>query len=429
MLDIRAIRARPEEIQERLRRRAPELDLGPLVQLDGDRRELLQAAEQLKARKNTVSKEVGKRKKGGEDATELITAMRHLGEELGAAEARLAELADEIHAIVAGLPNLPHPDVLPGSDVSQAQVLRSAGEPPRPAAGAENHLEIATRLNLLDMERGARLAGSRFALYRGWGARLEWALLQFMIDLHVREHGYELFLPPLVANTETLTAAGQLPKFADQVYRCADDDLYLIPTGEVPLTGLHRGEILDESDLPLAYCAYTPCFRREAGAHGATERGLIRTHQFNKVEIYRLTSPERSYEEMELITTQAESVVKRLGLHFRTVRLVAGDLAQQAAMTYDVEVYIPGQERHYEVSSVSNCEDYQARRAQIRYRPSEGGKPRFVHTLNGSALATSRLMAALLETNLQGDGSLLVPEVLRPYLGNVATISEAGKSP
>lgn len=421
MLDIKAIRANPEEIEARLRRRAPDIDLSEIRDLDRERRELLQSVERTKARKNEVSREVGRRKKAGEEAQELIQSMRALGQTLAVAEARLAEVTAAIEARVAELPNLPHRDVTPGNDLSQGTVLREEGVAPRSATG-ENHLQIATRLGLLDMERGARLAGSRFGLFRGWGARLEWALLQFMIDVHVGEFGYEFILPPFVANSETLTASGQLPKFADQVYRCADDDLYLIPTAEVPLTGLHRGEMLEEDALPHCYCAYTPCFRREAGAHGATERGLIRTHQFNKVEIYRFVAPEQSYAELEILTAHAEEIVRRLGLHFRTVRLVAGDLAQQAAMTYDIEVYIPGQERYYEVSSISNCEDYQARRAQIRYRPTGGGKPRFVHTLNGSALATSRLMAALLESNVREDGALEIPEVLRSYLGGVDVI-------
>ncbi len=428
MLDIKAIRAEPRTIEEGLRRRAPDTDLSELVKHDRVRLELLQGVEKLKARRNELSKEVGRRKKSGEDADALIAETRTLGQRLASDQARLAELEQEIHEQLIGLPNLPHEEVVPGDDLAAAPVVHQEGERPSASATGENHVEIATRLGLLDLPRATRLAGSHFALHSGWGARLEWALLRFMIDLHVDELGYRMILPPFVANTDTLTASGQLPKFADQVYRCADDDLYLIPTAEVPLTGLHRSELLEEQDLPLCYCAYTPCFRREAGAHGATERGLIRTHQFNKVELYRFATPESSYQQLEVLVEHAQEVVRRLGLHFRTLRLVAGDLAQQAAMTYDVEVYIPGQERYYEVSSISNCEAYQARRAQIRYRPREGGKPRFVHTLNGSALATSRLMAALLESYVRPDGALEIPEVLRPHLGGAAAIDPEGSA-
>lgn len=428
MLDIKAIRANSKEIEARLRRRAPDIDLSEIETLDRDRLGLLQSVERLKARRNEISKEVGKRKKAGEDADSLIADTRALGEELAGGQDRLVELEKRIDEIVIALPNLPHPDVIPGGDPSQAQTIREEGDRLTKSATGENHVQIATRLGLLDLARASRLAGSHFALHRGWGARIEWSLLRFMIDLHVGESGYELILPPFVANTETLTASGQLPKFADQVYRCADDDLYLIPTAEVPLTAFHRSEILDEASLPLRYCAYTPCFRREAGAHGASERGLIRTHQFNKVEIYRFTTPESSYEQLEILVRQAEEVVRRLGLHFRTVRLVAGDLAQQAAMTYDVEVYIPGQERYYEVSSISNCEEYQARRSRIRYRPIGGGKARYVHTLNGSALATSRLLAAIIETYARADGGLDIPEVLRPHLAEASVIHPDGST-
>ena len=426
MLDIKAIRNDPEGIEERLRRRDSGIDLSDLVGADQRRRETLQAVEVLKARKNEVSREVGARRKAGENADDLIGSMRAVGEELSGLEATLAEITQEVDSICASLPNLPHADVVPGSDLEAAECIRQEGTCPERPEDSPHHLEIAERLGLLDMERGARLAGSQFAFHRGWGARLEWALIQMMLDVQVGEKGYEMILPPLLANTETLTASGQLPKFADQVYRCADDDLYAIPTAEVPLTGMHRGDTLREDDLPLRYCAYTPCFRREAGAHGAQERGLIRVHQFNKVEIYRYTRPETSYEHLEEIVSDAEDILRRLGLHFRTIRLVAGDLAQQAAMTYDIEVWIPGQGRYYEVSSVSNCEDYLARRASIRHRPTEGGKPRFVHTLNGSALATSRLFAAILETFETSDGSVEIPEVLRSYLGGVTRLLPDG---
>lgn len=424
MLDIKIIREDPSEIEQALRRRDERIDLSALVAADRERLTVLQEVETLKAEKNRLSKEVGRLRKAGESADEVIAGTKTVGVKIGELEERRGVLEDEIAQEVAALPNLPHPDVTPGGDVTQATVVRTWGE--RPKDPGENHVDIARRLGLIDLERAARLSGSQFALYRGWGARLEWALIRFMLDLHVDVNGYEMILPPFVANTETLTASGQLPKFADQVYRCADDDLYLVPTAEVPLTGLHRAEMLREEDLPLRYCAYTPCFRREAGAHGANERGLIRTHQFNKVEIYRFAPPEASYQHLDAIVVEVEDVLQRLGLHYRTIRLVAGDMAQQASMTYDIEVWIPGQDRYYEVSSVSNCEDYQARRASIRYRPTEGGKPRFVHTLNGSALATSRLFAAILESNVQADGNLLVPEVLRPHLGGAAVITPDG---
>jgi len=422
MLDLRKIRENRETVEARLRTRDPDLSLDEVVNLDEKRREVLAEVEHLRNQRNVVSKEIGRRKQAGEEVAELIAQMRAVSGRIQELEAQLREVEERLHQALSLLPNVPHESVPIGQDKRDNLVVREWGERPEFDFEPLNHLELAQRHRLLDLRRGAKMAGSQWPLYVGLGAQLEMALVNFCLEVNVREKGYSPVFPPLLVNPETMFASGNLPKFADQLYTCQTDDLLLIPTAEVSLTGLHRDEILAEEDLPLYYTAYTPCFRREAGTYGAEERGLIRVHQFNKVEMYKYTTPETSYAELESLVRDAEDLVERLGLHYRTTLLVTGELGQQAAKTYDVEVWLPGQQAYYEVSSCSNCEDYQARRGRIRYRPRGGGKPRYVHTLNGSGLATPRLMIALLENNQQPDGSILIPEVLRPYLGGLEKI-------
>lgn len=423
MLDLAQIRKTPELVKSKLLERGVDADIGAILALDEERRRLLGSVEDLKRRRNETSKAIAKGKKEGRDMAEEISAMRSVGEKISGLDEMVREIEERTVAHVEVLPNLPHDSVTPGADKSLNSVVRTFGEKPEFDFPVKNHVQIAGELDIIDFSRGARIAGSQFALYKGVGARLEWALLQYMIDVNTMEKDYELILPPAVGNRETLYASGQLPKFADQVYHCEHDDLYLIPTAEVALNSMHRGEILKEKDLPLKYAAFTPCFRREAGTYGAGERGLIRVHQFQKVELFAFTKPEDSYEMLETITRDAEDLVCRLGLHYKLAGLVAGDLGQQAAKTYDVEIWLPGQRLYYEVSSVSNCEDYQARRGSIRYRPADSKKTVFVHTLNGSALATSRLLVGILETYQRKDGSVMVPDVLRPYMGGLEVIA------
>ncbi|UCF10545.1 MAG: serine--tRNA ligase [Candidatus Bipolaricaulota bacterium] len=415
MLDIRTLREDPEGVADRLRTRDPEVDLTTLLELDDERLALLREVEALKARRNEGSQEVGERKKRGEDASDLLAEMGDLSTAIGDLEKRLREATERLGEWLAELPNVPHASV-PSGGKDEGVVLRTEGDRPGDEPWRKNHLQIGSDRGLLDFARGAQIAGARFPMYVGLGARLEMALIQFMFAHHV-ERGYTPVWPPFVASRESLFVASQLPKFADDVYQMERDELYLNPTAESLLVNLHRGEILDGDDLPLRYVAYTPCFRREAGSYGEEERGLIRVHQFNKVELFAYTTPDDSYDCLERLIADAESVLQALGMHYRVVLLASADLAQQAAKTIDLEVFLPGQGRYYEVSSCSNCEAFQARRGSIRYRPRPKEKPAFVHTLNASGLATSRLVAALLENNQQEDGSILLPEVLRPLLG------------
>lgn len=417
MLDLRYLREHPEEAERRLRTRDPSLSLQPILERDERRRALLQEVERLRHQRNEVSREIGRLRQRGEAAEELIAAMREVGERIEALERELRQVEAELRDLLARLPNLPHESVPVSLNKADNVVVREWGEKPSFAFPPRHHVELGELLNILDLPRGAKLAGSQFPLYKGLGAELEMALVHWMLDVNVREKGYTLIFPPILVNEATMFASGNLPKFEEQLYRCRDDELYLIPTAEVPLTGFHRDEILREEDLPLYYTAYTPCFRREAGTWGAEERGLIRVHQFNKVELYKFTTPETSYVELERLVADAEDLVRRLGLPYRVSLLVTGDLGQQSAKTYDIEVWLPAQGAYYEVSSCSNCEDYQARRGNIRFRRSESRRVEFVHTLNGSGLATPRLMVALLENYQQPDGSVVIPEVLRPYLG------------
>jgi len=416
--DLRLLRDGAAALREGMRRRgildalAPQLDRAEA--LDQARRALLQEIEEKKAARNAASQLVAQRKRTGEPADELIVRTRALGDDIGALERRYDDAFAELERLQYDLPNVPLADVPDGGEEANT-VVRAWGEP-RPAEGVVPHWEIGERLGILDLARGAKITGSGFVVLRGLGARLVRALLAFMLDLHTREHGYEEVWVPALVNRRSMTGTGQLPKFEEDAY-VATDDLFLIPTAEVPVTNLYRDEVLELSALPKAMTAYTPCFRREAGAHGKDTRGLIRVHQFDKVELVRYVVPEQSSAELELLTGQAEAVLRRLGLPYRVVLLAAGDTGFASAKTYDLEVWAPGVGKWLEVSSCSTFTDFQARRANIRYRPGAGEKPRFVHTLNGSGLAFPRTIIALLEHYQRRDGTVAVPEALRPYLG------------
>ena len=419
MHDVRLLREDPQALRDGLRRRgvldayAPALDRAEA--LERERRAIIRDVEDKKAARNTASQEVARLKKAKENADALIAETRTLGDAIAALESKLAAVEQELDGILMTIPNITLPAVPEGGE-SANRVIRSWGEP-RAATGVRPHWEIGEALGILDLARGAKISGSGFIVLRGLGARLVRALTSFMLDLHTREHGYEETVVPYLVNRATMTGTGQLPKFEEDMYRVADDDLFLVPTAEVPVTNLYREDVLEASQLPLALTAYTPCFRREAGAAGKDTRGLIRVHQFDKVELVRLATPESSVRELEVLTGHAEIVLQKLGLPYRVVLLAAGDTGFASAMTYDLEVWAPGVDKWLEVSSCSVFTDFQARRANIRYRPAAGEKPRFVHTLNGSGLAFPRTIIALLEHFQNADGSVTVPAALRPYLG------------
>ncbi|OGQ56277.1 MAG: serine--tRNA ligase, partial [Deltaproteobacteria bacterium RIFCSPLOWO2_02_56_12] len=390
--------------------------------VDLERREALVKWERMKEKKNQLSGEIGKLKKSGRDATSLMQEVEQLSQAIREGEGPLAEMEKRFERVMLWIPNLPHPSVPLGTGAEGNREVRRWGEIPKFDFSPKNHWEIGEELGILDFARAAKIAASRFALYYGQGALLERALINFMLDLHTRERGYQEVIPPILVNRETMTGTGQLPKFEEDLFRTADPDLFLVPTAEVPLTNIHREEVLSQKDLPIRYVAYTPCFRREAGSYGQDVRGLIRLHQFNKVELVKLTQPGNSYEELEKMVADAEEVLQRLKLPYRVVELCTGDLGFASAKTYDLEVWLPGQDTYREISSCSNCEDFQARRAQIRYRPEKKGKAVFVHTLNGSGLAVGRTVVAVLENYQQKDGTVVVPEVLRPYMGGIERI-------
>lgn len=419
MHDFRVLRDQVELLRGAMERRGKLAALAPLidrgVELDVERRAMIQAVEERKAARNANSQEVARRKKAREDAEALIANGRSLGEEIARLEGELAATEGELQQILLELPNQTLDDV-PAGDESHNRVEKRWGEP-RVADGLKPHWELAESLGILDLARGAKIAGSGFVVFRGAGARLTRSLINFFLDVHTTEHGYEELWMPTLVNRASMTGTGQLPKFEDDLYAVADDDLFLIPTAEVPVTNLYRDELLDAAELPRGFVAYTPCFRREAGAAGKDTRGLLRLHQFDKVEMVRYTTPEQSPEELERLTRHAETLLERLGLPYRRVLLAAGDTGQSSAKTWDLEVWAPGVAKWLEVSSCSTFTDYQARRANIRYRPAPGEKPRFLHTLNGSGLAFSRIIACLLEHYQQADGSIVVPEALRAYVG------------
>lgn len=423
MLDVRFVRQNLEAVREALRSRGAEVDLDRFTQLDGRRRELLVEVEQLKSVRNRTSEEIAELKRTGVDAREKVLAMRRLSEEIKKLDGEIAGVEAVLTDFMLGVPNLPHQSVPFGRDEKDNAVVRSWGDPPAFEFEPKSHWDLGTSFDILDFKRGVKLAESRFTLLKGLGAQLERALINFMLDLHTREHGYVEVFPPILVNPGCMTGTGQLPKFAEELYRCADDDLYLIPTAEVPVTNIHRDEILDEDILPLKYTAYTPCFRREAGAAGKETRGVIRQHQFNKVELVKFARPEESYDELEKLTHDAEEVLQRLGLHYRVIALCTGDLGFSASKTYDLEVWMPSYNTYKEVSSCSNFESFQARRANIRYR-TENKKVRFIHTLNGSGLAIGRTLAAILENFQREDGSVVIPEVLRSHMGGAEIIGK-----
>lgn len=424
MLDAKLIRANLPEIENALLKRNLSGVLDNFIKLDENRREILIEVEELKKFRNTSSQEVGKLKKAGEDPTELMEKVRQIGQDIKELDDKLKIVETAIDEILLNLPNIPHESVPVGEDEKSNVEIRKWGDIPQFNFEPLPHWDIGTNLDILDFERAAELSGARFTVYKYAGARLERAIINFYLDIHTTEHGYKEILPPFMVNGDCMLGTGQLPKFADDMFKLQGRDMYLIPTAEVPLTNLYRGEVLDTTDLPMYLTAYSPCFRAEAGSHGRDTRGIIRQHQFNKVELVKLTEPDKSYEELEKLTLDAEKVLQMLGLPYRVVLLSSGDMGFSAAKTYDIEVWMPSYNDYKEISSCSNCEDFQARRANIRYRPSAKDKPRYVHTLNGSGVAIGRTVAAILENYQQEDGSVIVPEVLRPYMGGIDVIKK-----
>jgi len=416
MLDLHYVREHPEEVAEAVRRRRMELPFDRFRELDRSRRDLLVRVEALKKERNEKSRSIGRIMKEGGDADAARAEVREIGAEIGRLEGELESAQDGLDAFMRDLPNIPHSSVPEGAGEEDNPVLRKWGEPPRFDFECKAHWDLGVELGILDFERAAKISGARFALYLGDGALLERALIQFMLDLHTREHGYTELLPPFMVNAEACFGTGQLPKFEEDLFKVEPGGFYLVPTAEVPVTNMHADEIFDAEQLPLAYTAYTACFRSEAGSYGKDVRGLIRQHQFNKVELVRFCRPEESYAQLDLLTAHAEEVLRRLGLPYRVVELCTGDLGFSSAKTYDLEVWLPGQQLYREISSCSNFESFQARRAKIRYRPAKGAKPALVHTLNGSGLAVGRTLLAILENFQQADGSVIVPEPLRPYM-------------
>lgn len=421
MLDINIIRKNPEAVKKTALDKHEDVDIDGLLELDLRRRELLYQSEQLRKEQNEVSKRISQMKKQGQDASSLVAEMRVVSDKIKDYETRLKELGPQIGCILMRLPNIPAKDVPPGEDSTANVVVRSWGRLKEFSFKPRPHWELGTALGLLDFERGAKISGAGFPLFRDMGARLERALFNFMLDLHTKKHGYREVFPPFLVNRESMTGTGQLPKLEDDMYKTTEDDLFLIPTAEVPVTNLHRDEILSSNDLPLYYTAYTACFRREAGAYGKDTRGIIRVHQFDKVELVKFVRPEASYDELESLVRDAEEVLQLLGLPYRVLKLCVGDLSFASSKCYDLEAWAPGVERWLEVSSCSNFEDFQARRINVRFR-DEQGKVRFVHTLNGSGVALPRTLIALLENHQQEDGSVIVPEVLRPYMDGLEVI-------
>ena len=421
MLDLNFVRENLPLVEEKLRQRGmnPAAVLKDFSEVDTLRRQAITEAETSKAQRNKASEEIGKLKKAGLDASAAMEQTKELREKIQALEQTAADLDARLRDILTGIPNLPHASVPVGRSADDNVEIRRWGTPPKFDFAPKPHWDLGAELGILDLERAVKLTGARFAVYWDLGAKLERALMNFMLDLHTREHGYTEVLPPYLVNSESMYGTGQLPKFAADLFRVphGDKDLWLIPTAEVPVTNLYRDEVLDPARLPVSLTAYTPCFRSEAGSYGKDVRGIIRQHQFQKVELVKFTRPENSYEEHEKLTRNAEEVLQNLGLHYRTMALCTGDLGPSSAKTYDIEVWLPGQQLYREISSCSNFEAYQARRANIRYRPEGKNKTEFVHTLNGSGLAVGRTWVAIVENYQQPDGSVVIPEALRPYIG------------
>lgn len=423
MLDLKILQREPEKVAKALARRHSTINVAEFTTLDDRRRAFISDVEQLKGERNSVSAEVAKIKREGGDAAHLIERMGSVNARIKELDAELGKIQEQQRDWMLAIPNILNDSVPDGKDENDNVELHRHGKPREFSFSPKEHWELGEKLGGLDFDRGAKLAGSRFVVSLGWAARLERALANFFLDVQTKEHGYTEVLTPLLVNRESMTGTGQLPKFAEDLFKIENWDYFLIPTAEVTLTNLHAGEILDESALPLAYTAQTPCFRSEAGSYGKDTKGLIRLHQFTKVEMVRYALPGNSYEALEIMREQAENLLQRLGLPYRVITLCAGDTGFASAKTYDLEVWLPGQAKYREVSSCSNCEDFQARRANIRYRPAGGGKPEFVHTLNGSGLPVGRTLVALIENYQQEDGSIVVPEALRPYMDGLEFIT------
>ncbi|MDQ1276596.1 MAG: seryl-tRNA synthetase [Euryarchaeota archaeon] len=423
MLDINFIRNNPDKVKQAIDHKHENAsNVDQILELDTQRRSLIHACEQLKSKRNEKSKEVSELKKNGHDASRIIEETKKIGDDVKSLEEKLKELEPQITNLLLRIPNIPAADVPIGKDASDNVIVKTWGQRKTFDFTPLPHWELGRMLNILDMERSSKISGSGFILLKGLGAKLERALYCFMLDLHTREHGYTELFPPFLVNRTSMTGTGQLPKLEEDMYRTAADDLFLVPTAEVPVTNIHRDEILSYKDLPIYYTAYTPCFRREAGSYGKDTRGIIRVHQFNKVELVKLVRPETSYTELESLLANAEKVLQLLGLEYRVAKLSTGDMSFAAAKCYDIEVWAPGLDKFLEVSSCSNFEDFQARRINIRFR-DEDGKLRFVHTLNGSGLALPRTVIAILETYQQQDGTVIIPEVLQPYMREIKAIT------
>ncbi|MEG2322954.1 MAG: serine--tRNA ligase [Anaerovoracaceae bacterium] len=418
MLDIKRIREDFENVKEAIERRGHgDYGLEGVRELDKRRRALLAEVEQMKNKQGIASKEIPKLKKAGEDASELMKEMKILSEEIKTLDLQVNEVEVGLKEALLNIPNVPNKEVPMGASDEDNVEMRKVGEPTVFDFKQKAHWDVGTDLDILDFERAAKISGARFTVYKGLGARLERSVINFMLNLHTEEHGFTEILPPFMVNRDAMIGTGQLPKFEEDMFHIPAKDFFLIPTAEVPVTNLRMNEILSESELPVYYTAYTPCFRKEAGSAGRDTRGLIRQHQFNKVELVKFVKPETSYQELDSLVAAAETVLKKLKIPYRVVRLATGDLGFSSAMTYDIEVWMPSYGKYVEISSCSNFESYQARRGNIRFRPEQKGKPEFVHTLNGSGLAVGRTVAAILENYQQADGSVVVPEVLRPYMG------------
>jgi len=422
MLDLKFVRTNLDSIREMLKTRGYDLDISRFETLDQERRARLTVLEELRHRRNRVSDEIAAMKKKGEDASSVIAEMKAVSLNIKEKEKELPLFVDELNEMLMIIPNMPHESVPIGKDETDNPVIRTWGEVRETDFESLSHWEIGENLGIFDFARAAKIAGARFALYRGLGARLERALINFMLDIHTKEHGYIEILPPFMVNSDSMTGTGQLPKFKEDLFKIEGWDFYLIPTAEVPVTNIHRDEVLSEDQLPVYYVSYTPCFRSEAGSYGKDTRGLIRQHQFNKVELVKFTRPEESYDELEKLTRNAEEILRRLELPYRVITLCTGDLGFSAAKTYDLEAWLPGQGLYREISSCSNFSDFQARRAGIRFKRKGEKGTELVNTLNGSGLAVGRTLVAILENYQQADGSVLIPEALKPYMGGIDSI-------
>lgn len=423
MLDRKFVEENPELVRKKMKDRGLDIHISGVLKISEKKKKYLSQIENLRHELNTNSKEIGRLKKAGEDASQLINEMKQVSSRIKELESEYKDFDEQLTDILLGIPNIPHASVPFGQTETDNVEVRKDGVKPEFDFTPKPHWDIGTDLGILDFERAAKLAGARFAVYLGAGAQLERALINFMLDIHTCEHGYREVLPPFIANQESLTGTGNLPKFEDDLFKLRGTDWYLIPTAEVPLTNLHRDEILTANDLPQRFAAYTPCFRSEAGSYGKDIRGLIRQHQFNKVEMMCFVLPENSYNELEQLTSHAETVLKRLGLHYRVIELCTGDLGFAGAKTYDLEIWMPNRNGFVEISSCTNCEDFQARRAGIRFKRDPKAKTEYVHTLNGSGVAVGRTVSAILESYQQKDGTVIVPEALRPYMHGLEVIS------